>query len=80
MLKREYVYRVLLRYFCDIGKINFPFKFDFRIKCNLEVGMKKLFESKKKVNAIGARHAKIVFKGAPFLQYEQFLLDKNFRQ
>ena len=48
MLKSEHVYRVLLRYFCDIGKINFPYKISFTIKCPLETDMKKLFESKKK--------------------------------
>ena len=42
--------------------------------------MKKLFESKKKVNEIGAADAKIIFTKVPFLQYEQFSLDKNFRQ
>ena len=42
--------------------------------------MKKLLESIKKVTAIGAPDAKIIFTKAPFVQYEQFLLDKNFRQ
>ena len=42
--------------------------------------MRKLFESRRKVSAIGAPDAKIIFTKAPFLQYEQFLLDKNFRQ
>ena len=42
--------------------------------------MKKLFESKKRVATIGATDAKIIFTKAPFIQYEQFLLDKNFRQ
>ena len=42
--------------------------------------MKKCFQSKKKVTAIGAPDAKIIFAKAPFIQYEQFLLDKYFRQ
>ena len=42
--------------------------------------MKKLFESKKKNSAIGAPDSDIIFTKAPFLQYEQFLIDKNFRQ
>ena len=49
-LKDELVYRVLLRYFTGIGKINFPLKIGFKIKCHLETDMKKLFESKKKNN------------------------------
>ena len=79
MLKSEHVYRAPLCYFCCIGKVNFPLKIDFKIKCQLETDMKKLFESKKKVTVIGAADAKIIFTKAPFLQYEQFLPDKNFR-
>ena len=40
----------------------------------------KLFESAKRVTAIGASDAKIIFNKASFIQYEQFLLDKNLRQ
>ena len=32
------------------------------------------------VTAIGVPDAQIIFPKLPFLQYEQFLLDKNFRQ
>ena len=82
-LKDEYVYRIPLRYFTDLGKINFPVKIDFRIKCHLETEMKRLFESRKvlaSTAAILAPDAKIIFTEAPFIQYEQTLLDKNFRQ
>ena len=82
-LKNEYVYRIPLRYFTDLGKINFPLKINFRIKCHLETEMKKLLRSRKvlAVNAlIPAPNAKIIFTKAPFIQYEQILLDKNFRQ
>ena len=45
--------------------------------------MKKLFEPGK-VYASGktllTSDVKIIFKKAPFIQYEQILLDKNFRQ
>lgn len=47
-LKDEFVYRIPLKYFTDIGKINFPLKIDFKIKCHLETDMKKLSESKKR--------------------------------
>ena len=30
-LKKEFIYRIPLRFFSDIGKINFPTKIDFRI-------------------------------------------------
>ena len=42
--------------------------------------MKKLFEAKKRVTAIRGQDAEIIFTKAPFIQYEQFLLNKNFRQ
>ena len=50
------------------------------VKCHLETHLEKLFESKRNVRTIGVPDAKIIFTKAPFLQYEQFLLDKNFRQ
>ena len=44
-LKSEHVYRI--RYFTDLGKINFSTKIDYRIKLHLKTDMKKLFESQK---------------------------------
>ena len=72
-----------LKYFSDIGKMNFPTKIDYRIKLFLETNMKKLFKSR---NVIAANTAipdvdeEILFTRAPFFQYEQILLDKNIRQ
>ena len=82
-LKKVFVYRIPLRYFSDIGKINFPTKIDYRIKLFLETDMDKLFESRKALaanSAIPAVDAEIIFTRAPFVQCEQILLDKNFRQ
>ena len=45
--------------------------------------MNKLFESKKLLAAgvaLPSADAQIIFTKAPFIQYEQTLLDKNFRQ
>ena len=45
--------------------------------------MKRLFESRKVLaagTAITAPDAKVIFTKALFIQYEQILLDKNFRQ
>ena len=45
--------------------------------------MNKLFESRKILaanTAIPDIDAEILFTRAPFIQYEQILLDKNFRQ
>ena len=83
ILKNQHVYRILFAYFTDLGKINFPAKIDFRIKCHLETEMKKLFQSRKVLatgTAIPMADAKIIFSKAPFIQYEQILLDKNFKQ
>ena len=82
-LKKEYIYRIPLRYFSDIGKINFPTKIDYRIKLFLETDIGKLFESRKPLAAnteIPDADAEIIFTRPPFAQYEQILLDKNFRQ
>ena len=51
------VYRIPLKYLCDLGKINFPTKIDLKIRCTLQTDMNQLFESKKKVAAIGAPDA-----------------------
>ena len=81
--KNEHVYRVPLRYFTDLPKVNFPTKIDYRIRIHLEKDMKRLFESRKvgaTGTAIPAPNAKIIFTKVPYIQYEQILLDKNFRQ
>ena len=82
-LKKEYIYRIRLRYFSDIGKINFPTKIDYRIKHFSETDIRKLLESRKPLaanTAIPDPDAEIIFTRAPFVKYEQILLDKNFRQ
>ena len=82
-LKSEHVYRIPLRYFTDLGKINFPTKIDYRIKLFLETDMNRLFESQKLLatsTAMSTLDLKIIFTKAPFIQYEQILLGKNFRQ
>ena len=72
-------YRVSLKYFTDIRKINFPLKIDFKFKLHLETEMKKLFESRKVLNGAATvdPDAKIIFTKAPFIQYEQQVLDNN---
>ena len=83
-LQSEFIYRIPLRCFSDIGKINFPTKIDYRIKLFSEMSMNKLFEPKKvlasTVKTAPDPDVEILFTRAPFVQYEQILLDKNFRQ
>ena len=40
----KYVSRMPLKYFCCLGKINFPTKIDLKIRCTLEIEMKRLFK------------------------------------
>ena len=66
-----------------MGKINFSAKIDYRIKLHLKTDMKKLFESQKLLasgRTIPTPDVKIIFTKAPFIQYKQILLGKNFRQ
>ena len=44
----KYVYRIPLKYFCNLSKINLPRKIDLQICCTFETEIKRLFESKKK--------------------------------
>ena len=70
-IQNGFVYRIPLRYFSDIGKINFPTKIDYRIKLFLEPDMKKLFESKKVLatgTAIPSSDVQIIFTKAPYIQ------------
>ena len=76
-LKNEHVYRIPLRYFTDLGKINFPTKINYRIKLHFETKMKKLFDIRKVLASILTPDPKVIFTKAPFIQYEQILLDKN---
>ena len=72
-----------LKYFDDIGKINFAVKIDLKIKFHLETEIKRLFQSKNVLAftaSIPIPDVKIIFTNVPFTQYEQVLLDKNFRQ
>ena len=82
MLSDEHIYRVPLKYFTDIGKINFPLKIDFRFKLHLETEMQQLFESRKVITGVATLDpdTKIIITKTAFIQYEQLLLDKNFRQ
>ena len=70
-LKNEYVYRVPLRYFADLRKIDFPLKIGSRTKSHLETDPKKLFESRKVLAAtagIPSSDTKIIFTKAPFIK------------
>ena len=76
-------YYIPLYYLNDLSKINFLTKIDYRVKRHLERDMKRLFESRKVLasgSALPMPGVKIIFTKAPYIQYEQILLDKNFKQ
>lgn len=66
VINGENFYRIHLR-FLDLGKINYPVKMNFKIKCNLETEITKLFESRKKDAAITTPGAKVIFTELPYM-------------
>ena len=59
----KYLYREPLKYFCDLGKINFPTKIDLKIRCTLQTETKKLFKLKKNNNNWSVRCSNCICKG-----------------
>ena len=80
IINKTKICKIPLRYFYNLGKVNYPVKINFKIFCFLEIEIKKLFESKKQVNAIAAPDIQIIFNNAHFLQYEQFCRNDYFEQ
>ena len=80
VINNEKVYRIPLRYFCNLGKIDYPVKINLKITCLLETNIKNLSELKKKSAVAGTPDAKIIFANAPHIQYKQFKLNNNCRQ
>ena len=50
-LKEEYVYRISLKYLCDLGLVNQCFKFNTKYILTLETDMQKLFETNRNQTA-----------------------------
>ena len=90
-LKNEYIYRIPLKYLCSLGLVNQCFKFKIysnsrnrhyylrQIDKNLR---QKLFETNRNQTADALPKtidADIVITSAPYIIYEQFKLDDNFR-
>ena len=84
-IDKKYVYRVPLKYFCALGKINFPTKIDLKIRCTLQTEMKTLFESKKKkYMELERQMLTLYLQGLPFLNTRKFcsrkILDNILKQ
>ena len=81
-LKNEYIYRISLKYLCDMGVVNQCFKFNTKYIVTLETDMQRLFQTNinQAANSIlSTVDASIVFTSAPYILYEQFILENNFR-
>ena len=48
----KYVYRFPLKYFCDIGKINFPRKTDMKIRLSLKTEIKNCSNLRKNLQLL----------------------------
>ena len=75
-VKNEYVYRIPLKYLCDLGKFNTKYVL------TLETDMQRFFETNINQTADAIPRtvdAEIILTSAPYIVYEQFKIDDNFR-
>ena len=79
-IDEKHVYRMPLKYFSDLGQNKLLNKKWHENSSDARNRNEKTVWIKKKVMTIGVPDAQIVFRKAPYLQYEQILLTKNFRQ
>ena len=81
-IKSEFVYRISLRFLCDLGLVNQCFKFNTKYILTLETDMQRLFEMNVNQAADAlpkAVDAEIMFTSAPYIMYEQLKLDDNYQ-
>ena len=72
-------YRIPLRFFTDLGLVNFSYKTDTKFLFTLKSGLNKLFETNKQINPIpSSTDAKIIFHNHPYILYQQITLDNNY--
>ena len=76
-VKNEYVYRILLKYLYDLGLVNQCYKFNTKYVFTLETDMQRFNQT---ADALPRTvDSEIILTSAPYIMYEQFKLDKNFR-
>ena len=81
-LQDEYCYMILLRFLCNLGLVNQPVKFNTKWFITFEQDYEKLFETKgyQAQDALPTSvDAKIILTATPYLIFEQFKLDDNYR-
>ena len=72
----KYVYRVPLKFFWNLCKINFPTKIDLKILCTLQTNMKQLFESKKRWLVLARQTCKLFLLEPPIYNMNRFCLQR----
>ena len=81
-MKNEYFRRIPLKNLCDLGLVNQCYKFNTNYLLTLETDMQRLFEANINQTADALPRtvdAEIILTSAPYIMYEQFELDDNFR-
>ena len=80
LISQKLFYKILLKYFVDLGLVNLPEKPDTKFIFTLESNMNKLFESNAKVGTIPASpDAQIIYHDTPYFSYPQITMDENFQ-
>ena len=78
-LGKKIFYRIPLKFFTDLGLVNFTHNTGTKFMFTLENNLNKLFEDNKKVTAIPRNpNAQIIFHDNLYIQYQQILLDDSF--
>ena len=81
-LKDEYVYRIPLKFLCNLVLVNQCFEFNTKYILTLETDMRKLFvtNANQSMDASpGSIDADVVFTGVPYIMPKQFQLGYNFK-
>ena len=82
LTRNEFIYRVPLKFLCDLGLVNQCFKCNTKYILTLETDMQRLFETNinQEADALpGTTDTEIILTYAPFIMYEQLKLDDNYR-
>ena len=80
LIGQKNTYRVSLKFLTNIDLVDQPIKLNTKIMYTFETYLNKLFESNKQVATVTTSDAEIIWHDAPFIQYEKFRLNGNFRQ
>ena len=80
LIKTDNVYRILLRFFSDVGLENLLVKSKMKLIFTIQTNMNKLFETNfKKATIPTEPDVEIIFHSSIYIQYEQIKLNGNFR-